>query len=797
MAEVEQQKFTKTASKKYQQAKIFGKKFAKTSKFVYANRLWMNTIPTRDCDILITFPEKTQDDTLMWLLSRLRARTPEIVVQVRHHGNTGVHGFYLSANYENLLKGAENLALRKPIKEEYGGGLKEFTCEERAIFEGIDNQTEFLPSQDRQAIVMHMLQNLRAVQNESLGKITFHDGQPIVSVLLSKGVVSQVFPLHNNDDLAKLRQTWVQAVFKKQPLDEINDYFGVKIAMYFAWLGRYTTALILPAIFGTILWITESNDDTNHDKHIVIFSVFNIIWGTLYLESWKRRSAELAYQWGTLDSKHELITDPRPLYTGDLFESPISGRPTPYYPAWKRNLFRYFVTLPVICLCIVVVFLSMLSIFELQEYVNKKIDEEQIPGWVSLVPKVLLGICINITEDFYKKIAKWLNDMENYRLQETYENHLIIKLVVVQFINNFLSLFYVAFYLQDMARLRATLATLFITKQIIGNAKEAILPYIMEKVKMYHMTYKMAEENINLDEDSEDNENLNEGQDEIDQKNEQHEQKDEHSELFNARKKSTFHSLKKNESEMFTLTQAEVESCMKTYEDTFDDYLEMLIQFGYVILFSSAFPLAGICALLNNLVEIRTDAFKLCTSLQRPFGQRVENIGTWQDAMELMGVIGVLVNFGLLGISGQIEHAFPGVSTANVIMIIVVLEHITLACKFAIAYAIPDIPHWVSLQMAKLEFNRREALKKLDQAVLASAKENKEKITKTHEEHCSSPTTKELKKPEPGKVWPTAMTETAANFKLYAGLRPVDEVDKDYLNEDFQNSKPLDEKKDD
>lgn len=56
----------------------------------------------------------------------------------------------------------------------------------------------------------------------------------------------------------------------------------------------------------------------------------------------------------------------------------------------------------------------------------------------------------------------------------------------------------------------------------------------------------------------------------------------------------------------------------------------MFIQFGYVVLFSSAFPLAAMCALVNNIIEIRSDAFKLCTGLQRPFGQRVESIGQWQ-----------------------------------------------------------------------------------------------------------------------------------------------------------------------
>jgi len=60
----------------------------------------------------------------------------------------------------------------------------------------------------------------------------------------------------------------------------------------------------------------------------------------------------------------------------------------------------------------------------------------------------------------------------------------------------------------------------------------------------------------------------------------------------------------------------------------------MLSQLGYVCLFSSAFPLAAMAALLGNLLELRGDAFKLCFVLQRPFGRRVSNIGTWQVSEE-------------------------------------------------------------------------------------------------------------------------------------------------------------------
>ncbi|NXF41104.1 ANO8 protein, partial [Nyctibius bracteatus] len=160
------------------------------------------------------------------------------------------------------------------------------------------------------------------------------------------------------------------------------------------------------------------------------------------------------------------------------------------------------------------------------------------------------------------------------------------------------------------------------------------------------------------------------------------------------------------------LTQAEVESCMKKYEDTFQDYQEMFIQFGYVVLFSCAFPLAAMCALVNNVIEIRSDAFKLCTGLQRPFGQRVESIGQWQKVMEAMGVLAIVVNCYLIAQCGQLQRLFPWLSPEGAIISVVVLEHFALLLKYIIQAAIPDIPAWVAEEMAKLEYQRREAFKK-------------------------------------------------------------------------------------
>lgn len=132
---------------------------------------------------------------------------------------------------------------------------------------------------------------------------------------LSAKVVSQIFPIHDQTALQKLQKSWVQSFVSKQPIGEICDYFGVKIALYFAWLGHYTTALCIPALVGICFWVFFSGrEEFLEDIGFVMFAFFNVIWATLYLESWKRHSAELSYRWGTIDQRPELLAEPRPLF---------------------------------------------------------------------------------------------------------------------------------------------------------------------------------------------------------------------------------------------------------------------------------------------------------------------------------------------------------------------------------------------------------------------------------------------------------------------------------------------------
>ncbi|XP_078527284.1 anoctamin-8 isoform X2 [Lissotriton helveticus] len=825
--------------------KLFGKRLLQAGRYIMSHKSWMKTVPTESCDVLMTFSDTVDDHTLLWLLNHVRLGIPELIMQIRHHKHTKVYAFFVTATYENLLRGAEEIGLRKPVKVEFGGGSRSFSCEEDYIYENIENEFHFFTSQERQEIIRYWLENLRAKQGESLHNIYFLEGQPIIPELAARGVIQQVFPIHEQRILNRLMKSWVQAICERQPLDDICDYFGVKISMYFAWLGFYTSAMVYPAVFGSMLWFFTESDQTSRDISCVVFALFNVVWATLFLEGWKRRGAELAYKWGTLDTPAESIEEPRPQFRGVKRTSPVTNSEEFYYPAWKRVLFQYLVSLPVCLVCLSFVFLVMLGCFELQEFA---LSIKELPRIVRFLPKIILAVFVATCDEVYRKIAYWLNDMENYRLQSAYEKHLIIKMVLFQFVNSYLSLFYIGFYLRDMERLKEMLATLLIIRQFLQNVKEVFQPHLYEKFKRGNINkqtiwqvsrhmYKLLTQKYPTpptaetppeappqedlapepeQQDAQDEESgkeekcLNGGcgvpEEEEEERLGEEREEDEGSLLdcglklkrvsFNERteRKGAASSLEEdsfleegsptmvekgmdpasvfelceddeeengaasgspqkcaissqelavalrrrrrkaeNEEEerrerrkqnraswidppeetySTNLTQAEVESCMKTYEDTFQDYQEMFIQFGYVVLFSSAFPLAAVCALANNIIEIRSDAFKLCTGLQRPFGQRVESIGQWQNVMEAMGVIAIIVNCYLIGQCGQLQRLFPWLSPETVVILIVVLEHFAMLLKYIIHVAIPDIPAWVAEEMAKLEYKRREAFKK-------------------------------------------------------------------------------------
>ncbi|XP_044315864.1 anoctamin-8 isoform X8 [Drosophila rhopaloa] len=666
-------------------------------------RLWLNKIPTQ-CDVVIEFPEDAPDEALRWLLARIRSQPPAglgLLVQVKAHESTRRNAFYVSAPVNVLFRAAEEARLPKRLRPDLGGALREFTTRESHCFQqlrGDVGSTALFTSQERQWLVLQVLQGLRAGCSDIdalHGRAAVAEGQSIVAAWQESGLITQVFPLHEPSSLTQLQTHWVKQIFAPQPLDDIAAYFGVKVALYFAWLGHYTCALGVPAVFGTILYcILWGKGQTAQDMGHVLFSLFNVAWASLYLEAWKRYSVELAFRWGTLSTPPELLEPPRPLYKGPLEENNVTGRLEPKEaPAWQRRAFRYLVSFPIIGCCLCVVFAVMFLMLRFQDWWDSKLPEESVLCCLSVIPKVLLAGAITLMDEAYFKLAVWLNDRENYRLQSKYENHLIAKVALFQFVNSFLSLFYIAFYLRDEEKLKEQLAGLLISRQIIGNLRESAIPYFVEQWKLAKLSFNMwgalsPTQNVTRSLAEE----LATAEAEL-------------------KAESTATPTKTHQPEATSkrnIGQAEIESSLYKYDGTFSDHLEMLVQMGYVVLFSAAFPLAGVCALINNLMEIRSDAFKLAHVHQRPFGQRVANIGTWQNALSILSLAAVIVNCALIGLSGQVSRLWPGLTTAQTIILIVTLEHIMLGLRQALTWLLPELPSWLAAEIARAEHCRRE-----------------------------------------------------------------------------------------
>lgn len=62
----------------------------------------------------------------------------------------------------------------------------------------------------------------------------------------------------------------------------------------------------------------------------------------------------------------------------------------------------------------------------------------------------------------------------------------------------------------------------------------------------------------------------------------------------------------------------------------------LVLQFGFTTIFVAAFPLAPLLALLNNIIEIRLDAYKFVTQWRRPMPARATDIG---ENLSLSGTI--------------------------------------------------------------------------------------------------------------------------------------------------------------
>lgn len=78
------------------------------------------------------------------------------------------------------------------------------------------------------------------------------------------------------------------------------------------------------------------------------------------------------------------------------------------------------------------------------------------------------------------------------------------------------------------------------------------------------------------------------------------------------------------------------------YSFSFFLFPSLVLQFGFTTIFVAAFPLAPLLALLNNIIEIRLDAYKFVTQWRRPLASRAKDIGKLDLGVFLKDIIHVV-----------------------------------------------------------------------------------------------------------------------------------------------------------
>ncbi|KAJ3058461.1 hypothetical protein HDU99_006795 [Rhizoclosmatium hyalinum] len=82
------------------------------------------------------------------------------------------------------------------------------------------------------------------------------------------------------------------------------------------------------------------------------------------------------------------------------------------------------------------------------------------------------------------------------------------------------------------------------------------------------------------------------------------------------------------------------------------DYAELGNQFALIVMFSIVWPLAGVCFLVNNWMEVRTDAFKICRAVRRPIPREGRGIGPWFGIFWVVSVVGAVCTGWIVGVYG-------------------------------------------------------------------------------------------------------------------------------------------------
>lgn len=550
----------------------------------------------------------------------------------------------------------------------------------------IDNKDTFFSTAQRSLLVYQILQRAVFEEHEEKGKNKFG-----IKKMVSTGCYDAAYPLHEGDFTSEhslltrgklnnrhlLYETWARpgAWYKFQPLDHIRLYFGEKVGIYFSWLGYYTGQLIPAAIVGVIAFIyglcTFTDDPASNEvcnktgpgsnimcplcdgrcpywylwrsctystvtylfdnEATVFFAAFMALWAEFFIEMWKRRTAEIEYDWDVADFEEEETV--RPEFEASVKKrrtNPINMTEEPYLGLASRVM-RYLSSLAVVVFMLCIVLAAVFGVIVYRMTVSAllfAVNQTQISQWSSTITSITAAcinlVCIIILGRVYLVFARVLTDFETHRTQTEWEDSFTLKMFLFQFVNHYSSLFYIAFfkgkftgrpgnYNRDinaarqeecdpsgcLIELLIQLMIIMVGKQTFNNSKELFIPKLMN--------------------------------------------------WFKSRR------VKEEEQEHKKVAAWEKDYNMAAMPDLglFDEYLEMVLQYGFVTIFVAAFPLAPLFALINNFIEIRLDAYKFVTQWRRPLAARAQDIGIWFGILRGITTVAVATNAAIIAFTSE------------------------------------------------------------------------------------------------------------------------------------------------
>lgn len=480
-----------------------------------------------------------------------------------------------------------------------------------------------------------------------------------------------------------LRYVWAdfKRSFKPQPLHFIRSYFGDKVGFYFAWLGFYTRMLVFPSFIGVLCflygiislpysaiqqdicdgtsspgnltmcpvcripncdpWQMSTSCDSakwnyRFDQPANIFmSVFTLSWAIVFNKMWKRKEDDLIHKWDGQDD--ELDDIPRPEFetrTSFVRISPVTNQEEAYIPTSKKFLWlvQSFFSLVIIILMVVAGLVALIVVRIVLYGILKSFGGIWFQlqfDFASLAIHVLTFIVVMTLGYIYEKSARRLTELECPRTENGYLTSYVWKVFIFELLNNFAPIFYASFirgktlttpsgqsWLQEMCDPGGCLnevvqacGILLLARLLISNAAELgvpVLKSIWNNTRLGH--------NIKPEKDSEVNRDVPRWQ------------KD------------------------FTLNDTDLDG-------VYMEYLETMVQFGYVVLFVAAFPLAPLICLLNNILEIRLDAINFVTAYRRPLPARATSEHIWQRCLNIIIKLGILSNGGFLAFTSEVIPA--------------------------------------------------------------------------------------------------------------------------------------------